>query len=105
MNEILNLIDSISSSGLQWILTLFSIVSSVGLFLYTNAETNKINKQLDERELEIKRCYEHIEHQQAANKKEAAQLKHEREQLNIEIKKLADEKAQWTIDTEIGEEY
>lgn len=105
MNEILNLINSISSSGLQWILTLLFVASSVGLFLYTYKKTDVINKEFDERERESKRCYEHIEHQQAANKKEAAQLKHEREQLNIERKQLADEKAQWTIDSGIGEEY
>ena len=105
MNEILNLINSISSSGLQWILTLFSIVSSVGMFLYTYKKTDVINKEFDERDLEIKRCYEHIEHQQAANKKEAERLKHEREQLNIERKQLADEKQKWTIDSGIGEEY
>ena len=105
MNEISNLINSISSSGLQWILTLFFVVSSVGLFLYIYKRTSVINNEFDKREREIKRCYEHIEHQQAANKKEAAQLKHEREQLNIERKQLADEKAQWTIDSGIGEEY
>ena len=105
MNEILNLINSISSSGLQWILTLFSVVSSVGLFLYIYKRTGVINKEFDEHEREIKRCYEHIEHQQTANKKEAERLKHEREQLNIERKQLADEKAQWTIDSGIGEEY
>ena len=101
----MNIIDSISSSGFQWILTLFSVVSAVCIFLYVYKKMDVINNEFDEREREIKRCYEHIEHQQAANKKEAERLKHEREQLNIERKKLADEKAQWTIDSGIGEEY
>ena len=105
MNEILNLINSIGSSGFQWILTLFSVVGAVCIFLYTDKRAAKIEQHFAERQLILQRESERNEYDRNTNKKEAAQLKHEREQLNIERKQLADEKQKWTIDSGIGEEY
>ncbi|WP_305843167.1 hypothetical protein [Photobacterium leiognathi] len=105
MNVIIDLINTISISGWQWILTLFSVLSAVYIFLYTDKKAAKLEKQFAERELKIQRESERNDYDRNTNKKEAERLKHEREQLNIERKQLADEKQKWTIDSGIGEEY